>query len=97
MRTDPKFPNLQILETGDDVTPEIEAKVKECYEAYFSDAPDEPMGTMEFFDRLEGFLSERDYATDEWSGYEIDDVDTPAARKIMRIARALRKEQKEWG
>jgi hypothetical protein len=69
--------DLRILREADDVTPEIEALLPDVVDWFDGD----PMPTEEFIDRLC-----KDYA----DGWDIENYDTPAVRKIMRIARRIR-------
>jgi len=76
----------KILQEADDVTPQIEADLESCVD-WFVDEP--TMGTQEFIDRLC-----QTYGGSGWreGDYDLDRYDSPAARKIMRLARKIRKE-----
>lgn len=81
--TDDRWANLKTLQTEEDVTPEIEAHVAEAVE-WFDD--EEKMPTEDFIDRLC-----KDYGGTDW---DLDQYDNPAARKIMRIARRIRRDHR---
>lgn len=79
--------NWRVLVTEEDVTPEIEAFVEETVD-WFDD--ERTMPTEEFIDRLC-----KTYGGDGRgeADFDLDQYDNPAARKIMRIARRIRKER----
>ena len=74
------YSGLKTLETADDVTAEILSDVEDCV-GFFED---EPMGTEAFIDRLC-----KSYGSDQ---FDIESYDNPAVRKIMRHARAVKRE-----
>ena len=81
----------KILVEADDVTAEVEADVIACVD-WFDSSP--TMGVEEFIDQLcKTYGAQRDIGADEWVGWDITNYDCPAARKIMRIARAERKDR----
>ena len=69
---------IRVLETASDVTPEILAIAEETVD-WFDDEPQ--MRTQAFIDRMMG------------GTLDIEDYDNPAARKIMRHARKVRRER----
>lgn len=71
----------EILVTEDDVTPEIEKHIESAVE-WFND--ERSMPTEDFIDRL--------CKTYGGSEYDLESYDNDAARKIMRIARRIRRE-----
>lgn len=77
----------RVLREAEDVTPDVEALVRECVD-WFEDEP--TMGTQEFIDRLCKTYGGAGYSPDD---FDLDNYDSPAARRIMRIARAERKER----
>lgn len=76
---------MKILKKADDVTDHMLVLVVNCMEDWFP--PEEPGGlpVEDFIDRLC-----TDYLNLE--GSDIENLDTPAARKIMRHARRVRRE-----
>ena len=86
-----KTETWKILKSADDVTPEIEQHVVSCVE-WFEDSP--TMGVTEFIDRLCKTYGGSGYDDGD---YDLDSYDSPAARKIMRLARKTRKEKEQWG
>lgn len=74
---------LRLLETVDDVTPDVLAAAEETLD-WFDDEP--RMSTEDFIDRL--------CAQPLAQGWDIEVYDNPAVRKIMRHARALRRERR---
>lgn len=72
---------MKVLETEDDVTPTILASVEDCVD-WFDDEPTMPL--EEFLDRLCGTYA---------NGWDIESLDNPAVRKIMRHARKIRRER----
>jgi hypothetical protein len=70
----------KLLETADDVNPAILDMVTECVD-WFPD--EEPMPTDDFIDRLCKTYLNRYYV-------DVEHLDTPAVRKIMRHAREVR-------
>jgi len=72
---------ILILREAEDVTKAILESVRECVE-WFDDEP--TMVTEDFIDRL----------CDSYGGddFDIENYDNPAVRKIMREARAIRRE-----
>jgi hypothetical protein len=79
----------RILATADDVTPEIERDIESCVD-WFASSP--TMGTVEFIDQL---CKTYGGSGDEPGAYDLEAYDNEAARKIMRIARRIRKETRE--
>jgi hypothetical protein len=71
----------RLLRTAADVTPHLLTLVTDCVEGWFP--PPRPMPTEEFVDRLCG-----SYA----NGWDIEELDSPAVRKIMRHAHHVRRE-----
>lgn len=76
----------RILREREDITPEIEADIVQAVE-WFDDSP--TMGTTEFIDRLCKTYGGSGERPDD---YDLDNYDGPAARRIMSIARRVRKE-----
>lgn len=72
---------MRILETATDVTDDVLNAAARCVEDRF--APGIPLDQEDFIDRLCD-----DYAR----GWDIERLDTPAVRKIMRHARTVRAE-----
>jgi hypothetical protein len=73
---------MRILTQANDVTEHILVLVANCVEDWF---PHGPMPTDDFIDRFCEC-----YGMDE--DFDIESLDTPAVRKIMRHARAIRQE-----
>ena len=73
---------LRLLTQKSDVTLHIRALVANCVEDWF---PNEPLNTEDFIDRLCTH-----YLNDE--GWDIESMDTPAVREIMREARHTKRE-----
>ena len=72
---------MKILRAAEDVTPEIEANVLDCLDWFW----DEPgLKTEEFIDRLAST-----YGGEDW---DIDNYASDATKRIMKIARAARRE-----
>lgn len=65
---------------ADDVDAEVLAAVEEAVEWFM----DRPLNTDEFLDRL--------CDSPGTTGWDIEQVDTPAVRKIMRHARAIKRD-----
>lgn len=82
----------RMLETADDITPDIERAIGDAVE-WFDDSP--TMGAEEFLDCLCQTYGESDGAMTGAPGFDLDSYDNAAARRIMRIARAIRKESRE--
>jgi hypothetical protein len=74
------------LREEEDVTEEVLAAIPDALE-WFEDRRSLP--TEEFIDRFSDT-----YGYPEW---ELDNYDSPAARKVLREARRIRKEQDQWG
>ena len=72
---------MKVLVTEADVTPEVLAEV-EGFVEWFEDEP--TMSSEDFIDRMFKYPSR----------WDIEDYDNPAARKIMRHARKIRKENR---
>lgn len=87
---------LKILTTAEDVTEEILRQVESTVD-WFPEG--EPMPVDDFLDRLCRSSSSLEFnletGKEEWVGWDIDNLDNPAVRKIMRHARAFRKERDE--
>lgn len=77
----PDYSNCKMLVTADDVTPEIETHIASAVEWFDGSRT---MGTEEFIDRL--------CKTYGGTDYDLESYDNDAARKIMRIARRIRRE-----
>jgi len=77
----------RILETEDDVTPEMEKEIEECLD-YFHDRRTLP--TEEFIDTFCKGWGGSGYSPTDW---DLDSYINPAAKKIMRIARRLKREE----
>lgn len=77
----------RILHDADDVTPEIEAHIRDCVD-WFDGEP--TMGQQEFIDRL---CKSYGGSGENQDDFDLDSYDSPAARRIMRIARAERRER----
>lgn len=77
----------RVLREAEDVTPEIEEFVRQTVD-WFDDEP--TMGTQEFIDRLCKTYGGSGESVDD---FDLDNYDSPAARRIMRIARAERRER----
>lgn len=74
--------HMRLIHTADDVTEHLLALVVDAAEGW----PDgEPMPEEDFIDRLCGTYLNR-------AGVDIEQLDTPATRKIMRCARQVRRE-----
>jgi hypothetical protein len=71
------------LSKAEDVTDHILVLVANCVEDWYPD--DRSMPQDDFIDRLCD-----SYGNEE--GWDIEDLDTPAVRKIMRHARSVRRE-----
>jgi hypothetical protein len=84
MVVDDRYANVKLLQTADDVTPEIEKCIEECLDWFDNEAR---LSTEDFIDRLCNTYGGEDF--------DLDSYDNEAARKIMRIARQLRKERGE--
>jgi hypothetical protein len=69
-----------ILVTEEDVTAELLVCVEECVEGWFMDRP---LITEDFIDRL---------CTSYGNDWDIENLGSPAARKVMRHARTHKKE-----
>lgn len=72
--------DLIILFAADDVTNEILASVEDCVD-WFEEGP---MPTEEFIDRL---------CQSYGDGWDIEAYDSPAVRKIMRVARQSKRDR----
>lgn len=72
---------MLILDRADDVTDDMLVSVTECVEDYFAEGQ---INTEDFIDRL---CHNYAYAED----WDIEKYDCPAARKIMRHARQVRR------
>lgn len=80
--------DLTYLVAAEDVTDEMLSDVADCLDGWFD--IDEPLAVEEFVDRFsDTYLVPR--------GVELDNYDSPAARKILREARKIRAEQRAWG
>lgn len=79
--TESRWTDWRLLTKAEDVTPDMLEAAVGCLD-WFPDG--EPMPEDDFIDRLC-----RDYLND--AGWEIEQLDTPATRKIMRHARAVRR------
>lgn len=75
--------SLRVLEQAADVDDHILVLVANCVEDRFSD--ERPMSLEDFIDRLCDH-----YGNDE--GWDIEKLDSPAVRKIMRYARQIKRE-----
>lgn len=75
--------NLRLLVTAGDVDEDALALVRECVDDWFP--ADTPMAQDDFIDTL----CERYGNT---AGWDIEQLDTPAVRKIMREARRVRRD-----
>lgn len=75
--------DLQTLSAASDVSEHILTLVASCVEGWFP--PGTPLDFDEFIDRLCN-----DYLND--AGWDIEDLATPAVRKILRHARAVRRD-----
>jgi hypothetical protein len=73
--------SYRVLSAAHEVDDHVLVLVTNCVEDRFP--PDEAMPTDEFIDRLCESYAE---------GWDIEQLDTPAVRKIMRHARAIRRE-----
>jgi len=73
---------ITILETADDVTPDVLARAEETVD-WFDNEPTMP--TEDFLDRM--FRRDREY--------DLEEYDNPAARTIMRHARKIRRDRNE--
>lgn len=73
---------MKVLVRAADVTDHILVHVGSCVDDWF---PDGPLPEDDFIDRLC-----RGYGNGE--GWDIENLDTPAVRKIMRHARQARRE-----
>lgn len=78
-----------ILETEDDVNEEVSASIEDGVD-WFDDEPSMPAD--EFFDRMFGRYG---LHRKEGGIYDLEETDNPAAKKILRIARKIRKERQE--
>lgn len=75
--------DLHILASAEDVSEHVLVLVADCVEDWFHD--ERPMPSDEFIDCLcEGYGNA--------DGWDIEMLDTPAVRKIMRHARHVRRE-----
>ncbi len=72
----------KILETADDVTPDVEKWITFCVD-WFDSEP--TMGVQEFIDRFCETYGD--------GQFDIESYDNPAVRKIMRLAREDRRER----
>lgn len=70
---------LKIIREVEDITADVELAIQETVEWFV----DGPMPTEDFIDRL---------CKDYGDGWDIEELDTPAVRKIMRIARSIKNE-----
>lgn len=77
----------RLLEEAGDVDEEILAAIENCLD-WFPEG--EPMPTEEFIDRLCKTYGSPSF---DKPGFDLDQYDNPAARKIMREARRMRRER----
>lgn len=75
---------IRPIREADEVTDEMLALVGDCLDGWFDD--DEPLSTEDFVDRFSDT-----YLVD--FNVELDNYDSPAARKILREARKIRSER----
>jgi len=75
---------LWILRTAEDVTESILSEVADCVEGWYTDRP---LSTEDFIDTL--CTRHGNVNVNPW---DIEQLATPAVRKIMRHARAVKRE-----
>lgn len=75
---------MRILLNAEDVTPEMDAQIEDCLD-WFQGEP--RLSTEVFIDRFA-----KDYGGEDW---DIESYGNPAANRIMKRARQLRKEQRQ--
>lgn len=80
--------SLRILRTAIDVDAGVLRAVVDCLD-WFPDGT--PMSEDDFIDRLCGTYGLQRDIDGEPHGWDIEDLGTPAVRKIMRHARAVRR------
>lgn len=72
---------MRLLVEASDVTAEVEKDIEDCVE-WYDGSPTMPL--QDFIDRLCNTYGGEDY--------DLENYDNPAARRIMSIARRIRKE-----
>lgn len=81
--------DYRVLESADDITEEIAEEIRDTVECW--GFLENPIGE-DFIDKLSDSNVTTNFVTGEPEGWEILNYDNAAARKVLRIARAHKRE-----